>query len=324
MTFADDLAKVLDDGDNLRVLPIVTNGAVSNLEDLLYVTGVDVAITQLDILENFRTQRKVSNLASLLRYIVCLPISEMHILASNDIRGIEDLRGKKVNLGPPGSASSFTGSIVLQRLGIEVEKLQYNNATALQRLKSGEIAALVRVIPKPIDFFANIPANSSFHFLSIPFSRSLADSYTVGELTDQEYPTLIPQGETIDTIAAPSVLVTYNWAPNTDGLRRVQRFTENLFNRWDKLQQASRHPKWRDVNLAETAPPGWTRLSAAEELLKRPLPWETAIEPQPNRGEFDTLLKSRGISHPELSQEQKDTLLHNFLQWERGQRASPR
>ena len=36
MTFADELAQVLDDGDNLRVMPIVTYGAASNLDDLLY------------------------------------------------------------------------------------------------------------------------------------------------------------------------------------------------------------------------------------------------------------------------------------------------
>src|SRR5262245_21615045 len=41
MTFADELAQVLDDGDNLRILPIVTYGAASNLDDLLYLRGVD-------------------------------------------------------------------------------------------------------------------------------------------------------------------------------------------------------------------------------------------------------------------------------------------
>src|SRR5215470_8149857 len=42
MTFADELAQVLDDGDNLRVIPLVTYGAASNLDDLLYLRGVDV------------------------------------------------------------------------------------------------------------------------------------------------------------------------------------------------------------------------------------------------------------------------------------------
>src|SRR6266404_4705305 len=40
MTFANELAEVLDDGDNLRVIPIVTYGAASNLDDLLYLQQV--------------------------------------------------------------------------------------------------------------------------------------------------------------------------------------------------------------------------------------------------------------------------------------------
>src|SRR5262249_44449285 len=48
MIFADELAQVLDDGDNLRILPVVTYGAAQNLDDLLYLRGIDVAITQSD------------------------------------------------------------------------------------------------------------------------------------------------------------------------------------------------------------------------------------------------------------------------------------
>src|SRR5246127_88718 len=106
MRFADELAKVLDDGDNLRVLPMVTYGAASNLDDLLYLRGVDVAMTQADVFEYFRTQRKTANLDQRVHYIIRLPVSEMHVLARNDIHSIEDLRGKKVNFGPAGSASS--------------------------------------------------------------------------------------------------------------------------------------------------------------------------------------------------------------------------
>jgi len=81
MTFADELAQVLDDGDNLRILPIVTYGAASNLDDLLYLRGVDVAITQSDVFEYFRTERKTANLESRINYIIRLPTSEMHVLA---------------------------------------------------------------------------------------------------------------------------------------------------------------------------------------------------------------------------------------------------
>src|SRR3979409_483112 len=94
---------------------------------------------------------------------------------------------------PAGSASSLTGTIVFQRLGVHVEQVLYANPTALQKLRTGELAALVRVIGKPIDFFAKIPANSGLHFVPIPFSKTFADYYTVGELTDKEYPALVPE-----------------------------------------------------------------------------------------------------------------------------------
>ncbi len=140
----------------------------------------------------------------------------MHVLARTEIQTIEDLRGKKVSFGPAGSASSLTGTIVFQRLGVQVEQVLYDNPTALQKLKSGELAALVRVIGRPIDFFAKIPANSGLHFVPIPFSKTIADYYTLGEFTNKEYPTLVPEGQTVDTIAVPAVLAVFNWSGGRD------------------------------------------------------------------------------------------------------------
>jgi len=51
MRFVDEMASALNDGDNLRILPIVSYGAASNLDDLLYLRGVDAAITQSDVFE---------------------------------------------------------------------------------------------------------------------------------------------------------------------------------------------------------------------------------------------------------------------------------
>ena len=268
MTFANELAQVLDDGDNLRVIPIATYGAASNLDDLLYLQQVDVAVTQADVLEYFRAHRKISNIEQRVNYILRLPASEIHILARNDIKSIADLRGKKVSFGPAGSASSLTGTIVFQRLGVQVEQVLYDNPTALQKLKAGELAALVRVIGKPIDFFARLPANSGLHFLPIPFSKTFADYYGLGELTNKEYPTLVPDGQPVDTIAVPAVLAVSNWAKGPDHNRRIGRFVEALFAKWDKFREPPRHPKWRDVNLAATVP-GWNRWSGAEAMLRQ-------------------------------------------------------
>jgi TRAP-type uncharacterized transport system substrate-binding protein len=319
MTFANEMAEVLDEGEDLRVIPIVTYGAASNLDDLLYLRQVDVAVTQADVFDYFRTQRKISNLDQRVNYVVRLPVSEMHVLARTEITTIADLRGKKVSFGPAGSASSLTGTIVFQRLGVQVEQVLYDNPTALQKLKSGEISALVRVIGRPIDFFAKIPANSGLHFVPIPFSKTFADYYTLGELTNKEYPTLVPEGQPVDTIAVPAVLAVFNWQKGSDRYRRVERFVDRLFTKWEKFREPPRHPKWRDVNLAATVP-GWNRWGVAEEMLRR----IRAKEPdaQVASSDFSAFLKNTGSAAANLTQEQREALFREFLQWREKQRGT--
>jgi TRAP-type uncharacterized transport system substrate-binding protein len=326
MTFADELSDVLDDGDNLRVVPIVTHGAASNLDDLLYLRGVDVVMTQSDVFEYFRTQRKTPNLESRIHYILRLPVSELHVLARTDVQRLEDLRGKKVSFGPAGAASSLTGTIVFQRLGVHVEQVLIDNATALEKVKSGELAALVRVIGKPLQFFARIPENSGLHLVPIPFSKTFADHYTIGEFTSEEYPTLVPQGGTTDTIAVPAVLAVFNWPKNTDRYRRVQRFTEALFTKWDKFMEPHRHPKWRDVNLAATVP-GWTRWNVAEEMLSRMKKDPRVAESRqndPGAGEFWSFLELQGPAVMNLTQDQREALYVEFLKWQKQRKSVQR
>jgi len=287
MRFVDEMASVLNDGDNLRILPIVSYGAASNLDDLLYLRGVDAAVTQSDVFEYFRTERKTPNLERRVQYIIRLPLSELHILARNDVQSLEDLRGKKVNFGPAGTGASLTGTIVFQRLGINVEQVLIDQPTALQKLQSGQVDAIARVIPKPIDFFSTIPANAGLHLVNIPFTKTFEDLYTLGEFTKQGYPNLLQGQDRIDTIAVPAVLAVFNWPKNTDRYAKVSRFIEYLFTRWDTLQHPPYHPKWRDVNFAATVP-GWTRFSVAEDMLQQIQAQQQ--QKQQQRTDFDTFV----------------------------------
>ena len=45
-----DLSAVLDDGDNLRILPVVGKGGGQNIRDVRFLKGVDVGITQSNLL----------------------------------------------------------------------------------------------------------------------------------------------------------------------------------------------------------------------------------------------------------------------------------
>jgi TRAP-type uncharacterized transport system substrate-binding protein len=307
---------VLDDGDNLRILPVVTYGAASNLEDLLYLRGIDVAVTQSDVFEFFRTQRKINNLESRINYIIRLPTAELHVLARNEVNSLQDLRGKKVNFGKPGTGSSLTGALVFQRLGVQVEETAFDDVLAMQKLKSGEIAATLRLVNKPIDPLAKLPANSGLHLVPIPFGKQFEDFYALGEFTSQDYPTLVPPGTVTDTISVPQVLAVFNWQKGTDRYRKVQRFVEAFFTKFEQFQMPPRHPKWRDVNLAATVP-GWARWSVAEEMLQR-IRQANGVNTQQAgaAAEFAAFLQEKGVANVQPSADQREALFREFLQWQ--------
>jgi TRAP-type uncharacterized transport system substrate-binding protein len=313
MRFVDEMARLTADGDNLRVMPFISQGSASNLEDLLYLRGVDIVVTQSDVFEFFRTQRGIPNLEKRVNFIFRFPPSETHIIARKEIQTIEDLRGKKVHFGSDGAAGTLTGPILFQRLGVQVQQVEgMDNPTGMQKVATGEIDAVVRVTGKPTSYVSSIPANSGLHLVPIPYSKKFTDYYALSEFTNADYPNLVAPGERVDTIGVPGVLAVYNWPKNTDRYRKVERFVTRLFANWDKLLKPPNHPKWKDINLAATVE-GWSRFSVAERELQRLQSDGSIGQEQTLNREFQSFLAQSG-STPR-SPPERDALFRQFLQW---------
>src|SRR6266481_4351484 len=140
------------------------------------------------------------------------------------------------------------------------------NINNLLYLKAGEIAAIVSTGGKPNDLFVKLKPEPGFHFLPIEFGPKLADYYLPCPLSHDDYPQLIPAGQMVDTLCMSAVLAVYNFPKGSDRARRLERFIQYYFERFDKLLQPSFHPKWRDVNLAAKVP-GWNRYWLAADKL---------------------------------------------------------
>src|SRR5207302_566859 len=104
---ATEISRVVNDGENLHVLPIVTRGPTENVNDILYLKGVDMAIISSDSLEEYKTQ--VPDIQRRLTYILNLFPSELHVFVRPEIRSLRDLAGKKVNFNTVGTAAAFSG-----------------------------------------------------------------------------------------------------------------------------------------------------------------------------------------------------------------------
>lgn len=266
LRFAAEIARALNGSDELRVVPMVTPGATENVKDLLYLKGVDIAITHADVFEHFRNVEKIPNIEKRVHFISEMYISEIHVLARPEIKSFKDLEGKTVSFHTPGAGPSVTGPILFNRLGVRVNPVFVNNAIAFEKMKTGEIAALVHTVGKPNDLFTKNKNEAGFHFLPIPLDK-FEDLYVPSALTAEDYPGYVKPGEAIDIIGVQAVLAVFNWPRESDRYRRVQRFIDSYFDRFPNLQQPPYHPKWKSINLAARVP-GWTRYVLAEEKLR--------------------------------------------------------
>src|SRR6185437_4419329 len=118
---AAELAAVLDDGDTLRVLPLVGKGSVQNIADILFLKGIDIGIVQSDVLAYIKRERLYPGADKSIQYIAKLYNEEFHILAGKDIARVEDLAGKKVNFDVANSGTAMTASLIFERLKTTVE-----------------------------------------------------------------------------------------------------------------------------------------------------------------------------------------------------------
>src|SRR5215470_8106666 len=264
---ANDLASILNDSDRLRILPIVGVGGPQNIRDVRYLKGVDIGLTQLSVLNSFRSSNQtLGKYDDKLVYIAKLFNEEVHLIARPEITSIEQLNGRKVNIDDVRSGTSQTMRDVFKRLGVQIEEVNVTQGQAFEKLKAGEIVATAYVAGKSAKLISNLKFERGMHFLPVPFASEVTSEYLPTELTHDDYPDLIPAGQAIQTIADEVILIGYNWPKNTDRFRRVQRFVEAFFPKIEEFQKPPNHPKWREVNLAVTVK-DWRRFEPADDWL---------------------------------------------------------
>ena len=309
---------ILDD-DTLRVLPVLGKGSLQNLSDILYLKGIDIGFVQADALTYAKRHNMFPNLAQGIQYIAKLYDEEVHVLARKDIKELKDLNGQRVNVDVAGSGSAMTAEILLGQLGINAKVEHQKQVTGVEELKHGDIAAIIHVGGAPIPLLADLSADSGIHFLPVLIDQALlSQTYLPAEFTHQKYPLLVPEGSSVPTIAVGDVMAVFAWPPHTERYKKVARFVDAFFSRFDEFQKPPRHPKWREVNLAAQVP-GWTRFSAAQEWLDQRA--ETVAVNDKLQNDFNRFIAVK-LSNSDITSSARALLFKEFLQW-RGQQSPP-
>jgi TRAP transporter TAXI family solute receptor len=326
---AGELASVLSD-DTLRVIPLLTSGTDGNIFDLVYLRGADVAIVQADALNRVKADKSIAHVERRINYLAPLGASQIFVLAHNNIHSLEDLRGKTVSVDLPGSGANVTGRAIFDSLGITINPVNLSRSAAYDKLKAGEIDALVYSAIPPDAFLSAIAPSDNVALLPIPVSDKFNNAYAAVTLKSDDFPNLIASGSTLDTVSVPLVLAVFNFSDASDRNPRLHHFVDAFLKHVDDLKKPPFHPQWKAVDLAAPVP-GWTRYPSVQDFItKAQAPVATK---QTNLAEVnnDTATKILGQFFVFLAQREKttpnrggdedfDKIMKDFLVWRAAQK----
>jgi uncharacterized protein len=330
--FAEDMRNVINDlrPEGTRVLPVLGVGGLQNLQDVLFLKGIDMGVVDQDNMALIKQKdpKLYANIEQRVQYITKLYNAELHVLVRNDIRTYRDLRGKKVSFNLKDSQTEVTAERLFSTLNLSVEKLYLDNDEAIRRVISGEIAAHIIVTGAPQAALAKLKRDDGVHLLPMDQQTiagfdltPLLTEYLPAQLTSKIYPNLIPEGSAVPTLANRALLVAYVWPENTERYRKVNKFVNEFFNKIDQFHKASRHPKWEEINLWADIP-GWTRfkpaadwLASHQKLARAGI--NPAEEPGNAREAFNKFLAQTRQGAPEhpLQQGEKDNIMKQIKQF---------
>lgn len=335
LQMTNDLARTLNKFPELRIVPMVGTNSIQNINDLLYLKGVDVAIVQQDVLSHLRRTKRIADIEKRIQYIAKLHSEEFHVLARMKYLCLSQLSGRKVNFGPEGSGAAMMAQTVFEAHQVKVQPQYFDHETALEKLREGKIDAMVFVSGKPSTAFRNIRYLDNVHFLDVEFLENLQKQrdYVPVIMTHDDYPDLIAPNETVATIAVSTVIAVPVSKPRTEEYIKTSRFVTNFFSKFERLKEKPQHAKWQEVNVYATVA-GWTRFQPAQQWLDDHKKNDTqnvsliadletrirATSPSsPSTDEIQTMFLKFLQSRKPGETEDREELFKQFMQWRQSQ-----
>jgi TRAP transporter TAXI family solute receptor len=210
----------------LAVRDVQTEGSVQNAR-LLARGEADYAIIQSDVAAEAVAGRgpfAQGGALTTLRALGSLFPEPIHIVvpAASPIRAVEDLRGKRVNIGAPASGTRHSAVAVLAAHGLKVGDLGKASEgeidDAVQRLAAGQLDAFFITIAAPTRSLQQLAAGPGMRLLALPsrtINRLVADHAGIVALTlpPNTYP---GQHGSVATVATAALLVATTEAPDAE------------------------------------------------------------------------------------------------------------
>ncbi|MDP9836627.1 TRAP transporter TAXI family solute receptor [Neorhizobium huautlense] len=257
---AQDIAK-LGDRCGLPLSVVSSKGALESFFGVRNRRNTQFGVVDSDLLNYLSAYKSessdVRDAVQGMRVMLPLYDAEVHVLAPDNIRTLQDLRGKRIGVGEKDSTAYLTSQLMFDILRIPVaERVTGTTDEMIELLRQGEIDALVRVAGAPLAALTDPRIDDTYHLVPIT-DELLRASYKQVTIPANMYPY---QRTAVQTVAVKTLLMTYEYGTNKNAYyntacKAVADFTNLVVDNIDELRRTG-HPKWKDIDLTEV-PKGW-------------------------------------------------------------------
>lgn len=246
--YAGGMASLLNDkSDSLDPSVQVTRGSVENAR-LLDAGRLDFGFANSGVLyeQAAGTQQFEGAASDKIRGIAVVDTALLHLIAApgSGIEAMEDLRGKRVAIGPAGSGSANTSMAVLEAAGlaedVTIQHIGFDEGAA--NLRDGNVEAMSIYSAVPMPSVMDLAASRDITLVDIPESvvselNEISPAYEAATIPGGVY-----QGVDSDTQAAgvPSAFVTREDVPEDV----VYEILTHLYSEEGKQHMSTVHRTW--------------------------------------------------------------------------------
>lgn len=224
-------------GHDLNISVAASGGSVENINNVLQ-KSVTFGVAQAD--RQFQAHHGLSNWegdpAEDLRFVFSLHPEVVTLVAAVDsgIASIGDLKGKRVNLGSPGSGHRGNAEAILKTAGISLDELRAESMSAgecAQKLQDGFLDAYFYTVGHPAGAITEATTGRrKVRFVPIEGMDSLIASapyYTRTFVPVEKYEQAVQEGK-VPSIGMLTTVVTHADTPEETVYALVKALFENL------------------------------------------------------------------------------------------------
>lgn len=262
--FGNDIAGVAKTV-GLDILVKDSQGSIDNIKRMSGRENAALGIVQSDVLGFLRRSEsaELRQVAGRLRLIFPFYNEEIHLFAKKSIQSFNDLQGKRVAVGEPGSGNWLTATNLLQIAGVKpAEVLNVPPLQGVTAVLKDEADAMFYVAGKPVSLFTKVgnlinrpefaTMLSNVHFVPLDDPRMLRE-YPAAQINKADYDWLA--GDT-PTLAVKAVLMSFDFSGKqtpyfVQRCQQLAQLGQAIRSNINPLRQSG-HAKWKEVRLEES------------------------------------------------------------------------